>query len=233
MLNKKQNLMILTSLLTISLSIFVLTIMDDRQNKLTNINLPVANLNNNLNTNTSAPVGNEDTNKVQHVKNVANGEIDTSDWILFNSHMDSGMKLNFSLKYPIDWFSKGSLDGGQSSVIPFYKKNKYSEDCNTVTKICTMKGQIAHINIISILNKNEIQNEIQNKNKYIVDGYEGYLDMGINKSGIIGIKYVSNDKIWLIIPDVQGVRFEFVMAIENENGKDIFYEILKNIKFIK
>ncbi|MEK7452977.1 MAG: hypothetical protein AAB614_01960 [Patescibacteria group bacterium] len=158
-------------------------------------------------------------------------EIDTSNWILFDSQKDAGIKFKFIIRHPEEWVTQGSVDGGGISIIPFYKKEIYSEKC--ITKegnviICDKVGQIAQIQMTRILedDSKKIDGEL-----YSLDSHNGYINSGINKQGIMSSQYISDNKIWVIFPNIDGYKFEFIMAIENEESKNIFYEILKNSKF--
>ena len=157
-------------------------------------------------------------------------EIDTSDWALFNSEKDAGLRFYFTVVYPRTWITKGSIDGGNISFIPFYKKNEYNDNCGKSqvdVVVCDKINQVAHIKITKTQN-NHLKK--QDGIIYVIDGYDGYINSGINKSGVKGDIYTSDNKMWVNIL-VGEFEFEFIMAITEENDKNIFYEVMKNIKF--
>lgn len=143
------------------------------------------------------------------------GDIDTSSWREFNSKKDVKIKFNFSFKFPPEWFFVGSLDGGNTSGIPFYKKLPSGEE--KVAANFLIAGQT--VTPAKIDYDNELREGI------IVDNFEGEKITGINMSG--------QKEMRLILPTVNDARFEFVMSIENEDDEYIFNRIISTLKFME
>jgi len=159
--------------------------------------------------------------------------VDMSDWLTFDSAKDAGMKLHMSFKYPSLWVHKGSIDGGPISSVPFFDKEKYLEDCNkndSIGEQCLIKGQIAYLYI----NNNEDTNAVDkgdNKHEVIINGYKGILSTNDSQLGIKNMEYISNNKIELALPDVNGYLVKFIMVLQTESDRFIFDKILETIKF--
>lgn len=168
------------------------------------------------------------------IKYLESEEIDTSNWLFFDSEKDSGMKLRFSLIYPGDWLHFGSIDGGQVSSIPFYKKNLYVKKCelqSNRTEICKEEGKIAEISVrVGSQDVGDSKN-VKGENYYI-GAKNGFISTKILEPNVIDQHvFIANNVLEFSLADIYGMNFTFTMVQKNENSKDIFYKILNSIKF--
>ena len=149
---------------------------------------------------------------------------------------DTGIKPNFSFKHPSNWIQKGSIDGGAASYIPFYEKDKYSQTCDKEVNgatTCHVTGQIASALVSGpSMAPAKIEYNNETREAVVVNGYSGTKIIGIVKSGIELNAYIGKPgqkEMRVIVPDVNGIRFEFTMLVEDKVAESTFNEILKTI----
>jgi hypothetical protein len=168
------------------------------------------------------------------IKYLPNGEIDNANWRIFDSEKDTGTKLYFSFVYPNDWLHFGSIDGGQFSSIPFYKRNLYAKKCGkqgNKTEVCIDEGKIAEISI-RIENQNLNKSNNIEGEKFSIGENQGYVTEKILVTNKIDPHIFISDKVFQYsLADINGMNFMFTMVQEDENSKNVFYTILKSIKF--
>lgn len=174
------------------------------------------------------------TSTDENIKYLENGEIDTSSWLPLDSEKDSGTKLHFSLIYPNDWLHFGSIDGGQVSNIPFYRKNLYVKKCEVQsnrTEICKEEGKVAEISVrTGSSNLSELGNI--GGEKYYIGDNEGFVSTKTLETNTIDPHiFISNKVLQFSLAKIDGMNFTFTMVQENENSKNIFYKVLESIKF--
>lgn len=163
-------------------------------------------------------------------------KVETTNWLSFNSVKDTGIKPNFSFKHPSNWIQKGSIDGGAASYISFYDRNTYSQKCdeavNGVTT-CHVTGRVASALVSGpSMSPAKIEYNSETKEAITIDGYQGTKITGFVKSGVELNTYIGKPgqkEMRIIVPNVNGIRFEFTMLIESKTDEATFNEILKTI----
>lgn len=165
-------------------------------------------------------------------------KVETTNWLSFNSVKDTGIKPDFSFKHPSNWIQKGSIDGGAASYIPFYDKDTYSQKCDEAVNgatTCHVTGQVASALVSGpSMSPAKIEYNSETKEAIIIDGYQGTKITGFVKSGVELNAYIGKPgqkEMRVIIPNVNGIRFEFTMLIESKTDEATFSEILKTIVF--
>lgn len=156
-------------------------------------------------------------------------------WNFFDSQKDAGTKMAYTLKYPSDWIQAGGSDGRQFSNVPFYKKDIYLEKCekninNSLT--CGATGKIAEVYISSSEEMKENKDYLKGR-KFKIENVQGYILVADHGKSIEEKYYpfVSDKEIQYVIPEINGVRFVFAMALENKESEETFYKVLETIKF--
>lgn len=134
----------------------------------------------------------------------------TINWVVFNSVKDTGIKPDFTFKHPSDWMQKGSVDAGAISRIPFYQK----DDLSPVATVLVGDSSVIPVDGI---------NQSQTSEEIIVDGYQG--------TKRAGFPQIDEKEMRVIVPQANGMRFEFSMSIRSTADEEIFNEILKTISF--
>jgi len=155
--------------------------------------------------------------------------IDTSDWKTYRNE-----KYGPEFKYPNNWIHIGSVDGGTISAVPFFDKDKYQENCTTDNNggvKCIIKGQVAYLGIKKGVEQNSEFGKKIKIQAVIVNGYRGIMAVGDLQSGIINVEYTGNEKIELLLPDVNGYTVELLMVLQTNRDKEVFNKILETIKF--
>jgi hypothetical protein len=165
-------------------------------------------------------------------------KIETANWIIFNSVRDTGIKPDFSFKHPLSWIQKGSIDGGAASYIPFYEKDKYSQKCDEPVNgatTCRVTGQVASALVSGpSMAPANIEYDSETREVITIDGHQGTKITGSVKSGVELNAYIGKPgqkEIRVIVPNVNGIRFEFTMLIIDKTDDSTFNEILKTINF--
>ncbi|NTU99245.1 hypothetical protein HGA64_04560 [Candidatus Falkowbacteria bacterium] len=155
-------------------------------------------------------------------------------WIPFDSKKDAGLNIGFAFDYPGAWKQEGSVDGGQFSVVPFFKKAAYAKNCEGKkgSEFCKRTGKIAEV---SINGSEEALNNSHNFDgkDFKSDHTEGYISItNVKKTPAeIANPFVKNKIIVYTIPKIKGVNFKFSMAIESKYDEEVFYKIIENIDF--
>ncbi len=164
------------------------------------------------------------------------GKVETANWISFDSVKDTGIKPDFTFKHPSNWIQRGSIDGGASSYIPFYEKDKYSQRCDETVNgatTCHVTGQIASVLVSGpSMAPAKIEYDSETREATTVDRYQGTKISGTVKSGVEFNAYIGKPgqkEMRVIIPNVNGIHFEFTMLIGSKTDKMTFGEILKTI----
>jgi len=164
--------------------------------------------------------------------------VETTNWLSFDSVKDADVKSHFSFKHPSNWIQKGSIDGGAASAIPFYDKDAYSEKCDEVgggVTTCHTTGQVARALVSGpSVSPAKIEYNFEIKEVITIDGYQGTKIIGSVKSDVELNAYIGKPgqkEMRVIIPNINGMRFEFTMLIESKADEAAFNEILKTIVF--
>lgn len=177
-------------------------------------------------------------NQTKTATSTQTSKVETTNWLIFNSVKDTGIKPDFSFKHPSSWIQKGSIDGGVASHIPFYDSGTYSQKCDEAvngTTNCHITGQAASVLVSgSSMSPAKIEYDSEIKEAITINGHQGTKITGFVKSGVELNAYIGKPgqkEMRVIVPNVDGIRFEFTMLIESKADEAIFNEILKTIVF--
>ena len=189
----------------------------------------------------SEPIVQQPTPTSSQIKTLATTQtpkVETTNWISFFSVKDTGIKPDFSFKHPSNWIQKGSIDGGVASYIPFYDKDTYSQKCDAAVNgatTCHVAGQVAGALVSgSLMAPAKIEYDSEAREAITIDGYQGTKIAGTVKSGIELNAYIGKPgqkEVRVMVPNVNGIRFEFTMLIKSKADEATFSEILKTTVF--
>lgn len=174
-------------------------------------------------------------NQTREVSSINSTETQ-GDWLDFNSKKDVQLSAEFTFKYPSLWKHMGSIDGGSASMISFFDRNEYSQFCKDSVGSCAEKlTEVARI-MISSLSMIPVKREYDNETveNIVVDGYKGVKFFGEVKSDTVRNYHIGKPgqkEMGMVIPDIKGLRFEFIMTSTNGDSKEIFDTLVKSINF--
>lgn len=161
----------------------------------------------------------------------------TSDWFSFHSAENLKLDVDFSFRYPSTWIQKGSMDSDSLSIVPFFEKNKYSQECKERDLggvVCEETGKVAIVMVNnSSLAETKIEYENEIRKSLVINGYTATEISGKLKTSDGRIGKIGQEEVRVIIEDIGGFRLELAMLIKDVSEKALFDEILRTIVFDK